>query len=334
MMVATTVKGGPMKPHLISAILVAATTGCGAQSDGRLAVQEQSSALSAAVSRPASVPADYVLTLNGFFNPLCVIKVHNGEAINGDGNIVQTDGTIRKVKPCPYGHFDREGNVVTGPAPWPQPGDVPHQTGQWWAWFINYGASNITWVSSDYWVPAKPASHDGQDIAFWTGVQDSSGSEVIQPVLDKGEYYDSWAVRGENCCLGNNDYTSAYYPVNVGDHISGYAYPVTNRDCPGWSGEWFIGINVNGGSTVNFYTCQWYAPMTETAGGVLEIYHVVHCSDLPQQPNLGFYDVTAYDNGYPINFTSWYLGTTQINPGCNPGVSAWGSSGTVSWKYY
>ena len=334
-------------------VLALASASCAGRSESSIETQTQGLAVSQ-IGPPSGVPTNYVFTHHGFFHPSCVIHVNNGETINSDGDIIQTDGQIRKVSPCPYQHFDDAANAIDGPL-LPVSHRVPSSTGAsekstpvalpdtshgttttWLADFeIDFSTSeNLTWFSSDYTVPPKPSSNDGQDVALWGGVESHDKSEVIQPILDKGDYYDSWAVRGENCCLNGNDYTGAYYAVNVGDTISGYAYAVPLSTCTGYSvAQWEVGINVNGSSVVYFDACEWNPPMTQLDGGVLEVYHVVHCTDLPQSgTGEAFNDISAYNNGSPITLSTWTTHTGIINPGCSPGVSASGNSGGIWWR--
>ena len=214
---------------------------------------------------------------------------------------------------------------------------LPNVVGYWWIWARKSGLTNLTYVSANWSVPPKPASTNyGQDLALWTGVEDQQHWEVVQPVLDYGEYANSWAVVGENCCYYGNDYRSSSYAVNVGDSISGYASVVSNTGCNGWYDEWLVGINVNGGSVVSFYTCNWAGPMTWVDGAVFEVYNIAHCVNLPQSgTGEAFSSIAAYDGSVGWVSFGWNaVGTAPINPGCNPGVSANGTSVGMWWQDY
>lgn len=281
--------------------------------------------------RPPNVPPDFILTHNGYFHPSCVVLVKAHEGINGDGDIVQADGTVRKLPPCIYPHYDSKGNPHWG---------VEHFAGRNFMGVFQYPTGqSITWFSNDFVVPSNPSSNQA-DLSFWGGIENTTSNpttgEVIQPVLDYGDFgTNHWQVRAENCCFGYRDYFTDYASVNVGDTISGYVYPEANTICSGYDGQWFIGINVNGTFAVGFDTCEFYSPMTIVDGGVFEINGTISsCGGLPQGGTITFNDVSVYTNGNPYYVSNWNVSSaSNLSPDCYPAVSAYGSSGTMWWDY-
>jgi hypothetical protein len=71
--------------------------------------------------RPATVPADYVITPFGYFHPSCVTQLGNGDEVRQDENAVRhTDGTYDSIQACAYTHYEANGEVVdllTRPVP-------------------------------------------------------------------------------------------------------------------------------------------------------------------------------------------------------------------------
>src|SRR5262249_27468167 len=65
-----------------------------------------------AIVYPPGVPAGYVPTPNGFFDPDCVIEVADGDVINDDATITSTDGSVRTIPTCPSPHYNALGNVI------------------------------------------------------------------------------------------------------------------------------------------------------------------------------------------------------------------------------
>ena len=262
-----------------------------------------------------------------------------GEAVTSDGNIVQVDGSIRNVPACSHPHFDADGTEITGPArghsSQARQDGVDHTYTGWLEDFNMVMTGGITWLSNTFTVPPNPSSNQSQDVAFFGGIENSStGSEIIQPVLDYGDGTYHWQVRAENCCNGGRNYYSPYYSVNVGDTIDGYVYPESNTNCLSSQGQWFIGINVNGSSEVGYSTCSWDSPMNWAFGGVLEVHNLSSCSGLPYTSGgESFSNISVYVNGSPATIGSWNTYTPSgLNPECYPGAWGSGSSGGLWWQ--
>jgi hypothetical protein len=335
-----------MRRILVSVLLVAPTLGCGAapESDPAAAAASALTTESAAL-RPANVPAEFRWTHHGYFHPNCMVKVELGEIVNGDGDIVQTDGTIRKIPSCEHPHYDRVGKAIAGTlsressreSSRPVENAIAHNFTGWLADFDEYVPGKITWYSNVMIVPPAPWAHDGQDVALFGGLQ--SGSEILQPVLDYGDGSDGgssnhWQIRAENCCLRGNDFFTAYRSVNQGDSINGYMYPEPNTACPGSAGQWYIGINGNGANATGFSTCAWSGANNDVVGGALELHGLTRCGDLPNTSGAWFQNISTYVNGANHSFNWNLFQAAGITPNCRPTVTASGTSGHIDFLWY
>ena len=57
----------------------------------------------AGARRPASVPANYVITPFGFFHPSCVHQLARGESVRKDVKSIQhADGSLENVNTCAF----------------------------------------------------------------------------------------------------------------------------------------------------------------------------------------------------------------------------------------
>src|SRR5450755_3249175 len=76
--------------------------------------------------RPMGVPANYVLTHNGFFHPSCVVIVGADEVVGADRVIRGLDGSPHaRVAPCAYPRYSARGvRVEQGALPEPDAAPV------------------------------------------------------------------------------------------------------------------------------------------------------------------------------------------------------------------
>ena len=186
-----------------------------------------------AVSRPAGVPSDYVLTHHGWFHPSCVISVDSDETVGADLVIRGKDGTAHAAfAPCAQARYDRRGRRVAGPAevgggatqelaaPIPAPATYD-------GYIVYYSSSGAITPGStlvtDWIVPPPPTNVSNQDIAFFNDILTSAGGgDILQPVLDfNGETQGKWSIESEHCCLSGNDMQTTPVVVAPGDLIRG-----------------------------------------------------------------------------------------------------------------
>src|SRR5579863_742417 len=67
----------------------------------------------AGAKRPASVPADYLITPFGYFHPSCVHQLAKGESVRKDARAIQhADGSLQAVNTCAYAQYNSKGEVA------------------------------------------------------------------------------------------------------------------------------------------------------------------------------------------------------------------------------
>src|SRR5215469_5576983 len=88
--------------------------------------------------RPATVPADYVITPFGYFHPSCVMHLAKGDVEQEDESAVQhADGSYESVPPCAYTRYDSAGNAVADDERSPKEPTISHN-------WIEYGSTTTT----------------------------------------------------------------------------------------------------------------------------------------------------------------------------------------------
>lgn len=294
-------------------------------------------------TRPANVPLDYVVTPNGYFSPDCVQTIHARESLRADGSIRQTDGTIRSAATCGRPHYDRQGHSIATTAASPQSpaaattnasaAKEPTYTG--WIESVNYNnGSNVGRLRATWTVPSTPSDAENQTVFFFPGLEQLPTVEsILQPVLGWNGFGDhAWTIASWNCCVSGT--TTHTDPANVasGDQIVGDTYSLCGTgvyNCGSWS---IVTQDTTNGQTVTLNTApqgnlQW------VFGGVLEVYGVSSCNQLPPQAMTQFSNVTVWDTNGNVLSPSWggsYAGSS-ISPQCNYNLAV--GSGSV-YLYY
>jgi len=69
----------------------------------------------AGAKRPAAVPANYVITPFGYFEPSCVTHLAKGDDVRRDEKaILHANGSSDKIQACAFAHYKADGEKVTG----------------------------------------------------------------------------------------------------------------------------------------------------------------------------------------------------------------------------
>lgn len=271
--------------------------------------------------RPASVPADYVITPFGYFHSSCVLKLTKGERLLPDGRVQHMNGTTN-VSPvfCNYPRYASNGLPLGTSAAilpevngWIENANITTDTPT-----VSYAALIATWT-----VPPQPKANDGQWLFFFPGLEDINDPQtsILQPVLQWA--FGQWAIASWNCCLNNIAVESPVVNVSPGDLIYG---SITNTCPPGTisCATWNV-LSVDlttGDSTILSQTPSDGQVFNWAFGAVLEPYYVVSCKDYPPDRRIGFYDITVFDEFLnPIRNPPW---STSVNstqePQCGYGA--------------
>jgi hypothetical protein len=238
-------------------------------------------------------------------------------------------------------HYDAcpEDAIVTRPRARTEGLRNPPGAGNGWVeadqWNVPLGSSdNIDYMAGTWTVPSYPSS-SGALIYLFNGIEPSSASWILQPVLQYGaspagggNYYGiaSWLV-------GSNGYAfhSPLVTVYPGDSIFGYTqmtgvsgskkyWAVVAQDRTSGAYSW-ISAYVSGQ--------HW----TWAYAGVLEAYNVTSCSQFPANGRTVFSNSVVahgFPNYYTISPQGWYGAIYSYGgPSCRFAVVA--ASGTLDF---
>ena len=244
-------------------------------------------------TRPAGVPADYVLTHHGWFHPSCVVNVGDDEVVGPDLVIRGKDGTAHaELAPCARERYDRRGRRVAAPADG-QGGTAPELAAPlpaapiydgYIVYYVSSGAitPNST-LTTDWIVPLAPTNVATQDIAFFNDILTTAGGgDILQPVLDfNGETQGKWSIESEHCCLSGNDMQTTPVVVAPGDLIRGIVAG-TNCDTTGVCQNWTVTTtDVTSGKSTTLNTTAPSGVPNGVSPGSLETYDVSSCDMFP-----------------------------------------------------
>jgi len=150
-----------------------------------------------------------------------------------------------------------------------------------------------------YWfVPPKPTTTtDGQILYFFNSFEDSTETEILQPVLqwNKGSI-SGWSLAS---WYGSSAgyYFSTPVAVNAGDSICGYIYQSGTN--------WIVDGYVNGVLTSTITVAQSVISRTQPhAQLVLESYYVTECTDYPPSDYITFDYIDIWD-GSSRAYPTW-----------------------------
>ena len=287
--------------------------------------------------RPATVPANYIVTPFGYLHPSCVQTLAKGEQLLKDGRIQHADGTsAAKAAVCAHPRYSQKGEAVdTTARRSPHANTTPEIDG--WVEDANvtptsatsaYGAILATWA-----VPPSPTSNDGQILYFFPGLEDiDSGASILQPVL--GWYAGQWTIASWNCCI--NGVVTNSTPVNVspGDAIYG---SVTNNCPPGtltcaaWN---VLTVDLTTGQSTTLLNAPSEGQTFNWAfGGVLEAYYIDHCSDYPDNPGVEFEYVNLFDQNLKLVPNPKWINDVDYDdhPQCSYGLKSTAHTVTASY---
>jgi hypothetical protein len=292
-------------------------------------------------NRPATVPADYVITPFGYFHPSCVLQIPNGSTVLKEEAVIRhADGTYGNVQPCAYPQYTAKGeNVTGGQSPAQQP-SIAHASPEWASTCMSFngapGNINCNTEAPAYGqmqgyltVPEGPATTaPGEVLFFWFGMEDwQVANDVIQPVLGwNRDFPKAWSIASWNCCLAGITWEAEPVKVNVGDKIIA---SITSPCAPGQltCPEWDIDAY---DQTLNAHSelllTSSFGETFNWAMVVMEVYNVSTCKNYPRG-NVTFDNLTLEDYNFNNLNPAWTLvqngtyGVTELTPQCGYNVS-------------
>lgn len=284
--------------------------------------------------RPQGVPTDYVVTPNGFFSPSCVQRVEEGETLHADGSIEAANGLLRKPALCTQPHYRFDGSRVEPNGSFSMPPIQARQpTINGWVEDANYSSSvNIGKLVATWKVPSTPTNQSGQTDYFFPGLEQlPTVQSILQPVLGYGAFSGTvWTLSSWNCCVSGTTYYSGPINVSVGDTILGTTQCQAANSCSTWK---VISKDVTKNTSTTLTTSP-YGNLRWVFGGVMEVYGVSSCSQLPASSPLTYSSIAVYNTAFTkISSTPWGadypVGSTS--PQCNYNVSTTSSSVTLRY---
>ncbi len=279
-------------------------------------------------NRPAVVPAHYVITPFGYFDPSCVKHLAKGDVLRKDEKTIEhANGTRDNTPVCAFAHYTADGEKIIGDERAVQPPTIGH------AW-IEYAGITTTsaygQIYSEWEVPPAPSNNDGQTVYLFNGLEDYKDVvTIIQPVLGwNSDYTNAWGIASWNCCESGTVYEAPPAHVNSGDHLEGYVFMTCGagtKTCSSWD---IVTYDVSNGNfsellgTSNFgQTFNW------AFGGVLEVYNIVQCGDYPPPDyagGIGFHNQSVLNDKFiQIAAPAWKITnlSSGLTPQCNYGGS-------------
>ncbi|HUA80017.1 MAG TPA: hypothetical protein VL997_06575 [Dyella sp.] len=288
-----------------------------------------------AQARPQGVPTDYVVTPNGFFAPSCVQRVQEGEKLHGDGSIEAADGSVRKPAACTQAHYRFDGTRVepNGSFSMPPIDARAKPTINGWVEDANYDSSvNIGKLVATWKVPSTPTNQSGQTDYFFPGLEQLPNVEsILQPVLGYDAFSGTtWTLSSWNCCVSGTTYYSGPINVNVGDTILGTTACKAANSCGTWN---ITSEDVTTGKSTTLSTDP-YGNLLWVFGGVMEVYGVSSCNQLPASSPLVYSSIAVYNTAFTkISSTPWGADypVGSGTPQCSYNVSTTASSVTLKY---
>lgn len=282
--------------------------------------------------RPATVPADFVVTPAGYMHPSCIVLVSEEETARADGSIERADGRVRKPAPCRHPRYDSSGQPID-PSARPRTSSasrasvLPAISG-WVESAHDDSNGPLNWISANWTVPQPPLLDLGQTLFWFPGIQPieqlSEHYTILQPVLRWNQGV--WTIESWNCCVDGNANVGPAAVVNSGDTLYGYVegHGCDARGvCSDWfvhTGDWTTGAH----SWLN--TSAYGNVMGWAFGGVLEVYGVEDCDQYPSDGSVSFSNIQVRGANYLQVYPDWNVSITNESPQCNYGVDAATSS--------
>jgi hypothetical protein len=299
----------------VSAALLALLFSLSFTACGKGAIEESNAAGRLATLQEALKSNEYLRTPRGFYHRECIHAIDDGAKIdnsNPDETVITLkDGGKRKIKACGYPNF-------------PSDGYAPVANG--WIEAAQYTApSRIEKMTARWTVPPIPAQ-SGSLIYLFPGIEPSSGSLILQPVLQYGYGAggggDYWAIESWYC--GASCFHSDLRAVNAGDVLDG---SMVSSNCTTKKGcNWNITTTdrTTGASTI-LNVGGVTQTFTWAFGGALEAYYLSSCTQYPQDPTT-FTNLSVSGAKGRAFAPTWGTWKWPVDPACSYGVNLPGPS--------
>ena len=265
--------------------------------------------------------AGLIATPGGFRPPSFVHRVGRGQSI------VKRGGVSHLIDMATAKLIGTAAAAVKPPSP-----TAPPVNWVTWANWNNNTGNSITSLSTTWTVPSPPAASSGQLLYLFNGLENASGNEILQPVLQWGVSGagggNLWSVASWYADSNGHAYSTPSVPVNPGDTLTGimteiavYSDGTRNYNCQ------FQGID----GTI--LVAQGMDELT-IAEQTLEAYWVTDVSEYPATPSTAMKQIAIATSEGPLVAT-WTPGT-QASPkyGEHTGIAGNGTAAVEIAIFY
>ena len=282
----------------------------------------------------AKASSDWVPTPGGLTYRTCVHEIPDGAMVSPDGVVTLNGVTVSKTPPCPYSGVVREpeeADAQPGPASPASAGidvaEPPAMSSGWWldSWWTS--SAEIVSLSAVWTVPAKPAKN-GALIYFFPSVEPADGSAIVQPVLQYGV---SPAGGGNYWALANwfvSSGDSYHGPLEI--TAPGHKIKGTMKRASGSDDRWeisFVDPLVSGPAKVSLAT--GFKSLRAVQGGVLEVYHISSCRQLPKASSVTFSSISVASTSGRV--TPSFSKNKRVTS-CSSSVTATRTTPKLGWR--
>jgi len=322
---------------LFGSVLIASAGCAGEQDQEPVTVAPAPSStggLYVVMTRPPNVPAHFVATPNGWFDPDCVVAIAPDEHVTREGHVARRDGSIRRAaQQCKSPRFDVEGREIVESS---EARTVPTTNG-WVEYASSTALGAMSYVHSQWTVPALPTANSGQVIYFFPGTENASSvTSIMQPVLGynhSGGPSGVWSMASWNCCVtGTTWHSTPYISATPGTTVSGDMQGTGCNASTGVCPNWTIVSRNSAGSTTTLSTTTTQA-QNWLFGHVLEAYNIATCSNLPaSSPSVASGFALRNAAGTTVSPPAWTNSLLSVSPSCSYSVSHTATTATLAWS--
>jgi hypothetical protein len=247
---------------------------------------------------------DWVQVPGKLMRPDCVHEVPNGAKIvigedgNPTGDVMLNGAVISHSEPCSEAPISTTHTV----SPVNAPGHVPQPPFNGWVEDSQEDLSlassdNVDWESGLFYVPSNP-SDNGGTIFIFNGIAPTAQNWILQPVLQYGVSAagggNYWAMAAWFVGTGGA-WHSPLVTVKSGNTLDGYTEQTASGSTLDYTSEAYD-LTTGAYSWLSIWSSGLH--WTVAYEGVLEVYNVNSCSQLPASDYAYFYDNYVY-HGYP-----------------------------------
>jgi hypothetical protein len=276
--------------------------------------------------RPPNVPAHYVVTPHGYFDPSCVIEIAEEETVDAEDNIVDPRGFKRPLAICLFPHYSANGKAVQPPF-----SIEPYISNSWVA-DIEAWSGATSWISANWQVPNNPPVTNSQTLYYFPGLVPASNEFLLQPVLAWNDpRAPGWTIASWNCCRNGNDLHGSLMSVTSGATLYGYVWGTNCTPGTGVCANWQVLTSAAGGPQSVLNTDSYGQALILTVGGAFEVWAGSSCAEYPNNNAITFSNISVRDaTGQSVQPT-WGVALYPVDPTCNRNASFTATTATITW---